>query len=114
MLMSEKEIIQKMYQTVFEKVSKIDQTLAASVEVERQNNLKGIENLEKKVMRNLKTKNETAIVQIEKIKHKLFPNDSLQERYENFIPFYLTRGSNFISDLKENLHPFDFKMVVFS
>ena len=111
---SEKEIIQKIYQTVFEKVSKIDPTLAASVEVEKQNHLKGIENLEKKVMRNLKTKNETAIVQIEKIKHKLFPNDGLQERYENFIPFYLTRGSNFISDLKENLHPFDFKMVVFS
>ena len=48
--------------------------------------------LEEKIMRAQKKKHEAAVQQIQKIKEKLFPNGELQERVENFIPYYLKYG----------------------
>ena len=45
-------------------------------------------------------KKETELNRIAKIKQKLFPNnDSLQERYDNFIPYYLKYGPDWIDTL---------------
>ena len=52
--------------------------------------------------------NEVAINQIAKIKKQLFPNNCLQERYENFITYYLCDGDNFIKRLKNNFKRFSF------
>ena len=62
--------------------------------------------------RNEKKKHELALQQITKLKQQLFPNNTLQERYANFIPFYLKHGDNFIEILKENLNPLNPNFVV--
>lgn len=36
----------------------------------------------------------------------------LQERYDNFIPFYLKYGKNLFDELKRNLNPFDFSFNI--
>ncbi len=38
----------------------------------------------------------------------------LQERHENFIPFYLKYGNKFFEELKRNLNPFDFRFNILS
>lgn len=38
----------------------------------------------------------------------------LQERHDNFIPYYLKHGRNFIDELKGNLNPFDFRFNILS
>jgi len=38
----------------------------------------------------------------------------LQERQDNFIPFYLKYGKNFFDELKRNLNPFDFRFTILS
>jgi len=43
----------------------------------------------------------------------LFPSNSLQERYDNIIPFYLKYGSEFISQLKNNLNPIEQDFSIF-
>ncbi len=50
--------------------------------------------------------------QIEKIKNQLFPNNSLQERHDNFIPFYLKDGENFLERIKSNFDPLSPNFVV--
>ena len=50
--------------------------------------------------------------QITKIKQQLFPNNSLQERHENFITYYLYGGDNFIKRLKNNFDPLNSNFVV--
>jgi uncharacterized protein YllA (UPF0747 family) len=71
-----------------------------------------LEKLAKKLYRIEKVKHETALSQISKIKASIFPNGSLQERYDNFIPYYLMYGDNFIKKLKEELYPLDTNFVV--
>ena len=71
--------------------------------------------IESKMMRAAKQQNETSVNRIVKIKNKFFPNNnSLQERYDNFIPFYLKHGPKWIESLIHELNPMDksFKILV--
>jgi len=89
--------------TLFEKIKttagQIDKTLEGTVAAELQKTLKGIEMIEQKIIRSIKAKNETAINQIKTIKNKLFPENNIQERHDNFLPFYLN-NKYFIEDIK--------------
>ena len=76
--------------------------------------LKSFKQLEEKLLRVAKQKNQISLNQISKIIKKLFPNNSLQERYCNFIPFYLNNGDKFIEILKDNLNPLNPNFVVLS
>jgi hypothetical protein len=42
----------------------------------------------------------------------LFPNNSLQERYDNVSSFYLRYGAEFISVLKAELDVLDSRFVI--
>jgi bacillithiol biosynthesis cysteine-adding enzyme BshC len=96
----EKEKLAAVFASIKQQAEATDKTLSGTVEGELQKTLKGIENIEQKIVRALKTKNETAINQLKGIKQKLFPEDSIQERYDNFSQFWI-RNENFIADLKE-------------
>jgi len=50
---------------------------------------------------------------IRKSKQKLFPgNNSLQERYDNFIPFYLKYGQDWIDKIVSYADPMNKDMKV--
>ncbi len=60
---------------------------------------KKITALGKKMLRAEKRNHQDAMRQIERLKNQLFPGDNLQERVENFIPFYALYGKAFIEML---------------
>ena len=66
------------------------------------------------MLKSEKKKHQDALNQITQLKIKIFPNNSLQERYYNFIPFYLKHGDNFIEILQKELKPLDAKFVILS
>ena len=82
------------------------------IDAEHQRQKKSLENLIKKLFRVEKQKHKVALSQISRIKTNFFPNNILQERYNNFIPYYLKYGDNFIKKLKEELNPLDTNFVV--
>ena len=90
----------------------IDPTLKASVEAELQKAVNALKNIENKLVRSEKQKQEVNINQIKKIKDKFFPEGSLHERFDNFSPYYLKYGKQFIVDLKEAFAPFEFEMMI--
>ena len=90
----------------------VDATLKAAVEAEFQKASNAIKNIESKIMRSEKQKQETGINQIKKIKEKFFPQDVLQERYDNFIPYYLKYGDRLIKSLKSAFDPFDHQLLI--
>ena len=71
-----------------------------------------IEKLESKMIKAEKKKNEVAVAQINRLMQNLLPNNSLQERHENFIPYYLKYGSEFLRQLIELIDPFEFEMLM--
>ncbi|MBK8081203.1 MAG: bacillithiol biosynthesis BshC [Saprospiraceae bacterium] len=60
----------------------------------------------------MKQTQETKINQIKSIRDKLFPNNGLQERTENFFQYYLTTDYDLLERLKQNLNPLNQDMVV--
>ena len=66
------------------------------------------------MLKNEKKNHQQSLLQISQLKTKLFPNNGLQERYDNFIPFYLKHGENFIEILLKELKPLDVKFVILS
>ena len=113
-LSSEREKATLLFKELHERAVQIDSTLSGAVKAEEAKFLKALGNIENKIVKAEKRKNEVAINRINKLKDKLFPNnDSLQERYENFIPFYLWYGASFINQMIECLNPMDknFKVI---
>ena len=89
-----------------------DKAYRPMIDAEYQRQKKSLDNLSKKLYKVEKQKYEVALSQISKIKQDFFPNLMLQERHNNFIPYYLKYGDNFIKKLKEELKPLDTNFVV--
>jgi bacillithiol synthase len=110
----QKEIneIENIFEAVKQKADPSDPPLLSSIEGEKHKIVNSFKNLEAKLIRAEKKKQEINISQLKKIREKIFPGNSFQERYENFIPYYLRYGDKFFKSLKENLDPFDSRLIV--
>jgi bacillithiol biosynthesis cysteine-adding enzyme BshC len=73
----------------------VDATLAQHVEALRSKALKGVTELEKKILRAEKRNYADLRNRIHEIREALFPLNALQERIENFIPWYAAYGKAF-------------------
>ncbi|UKT62662.1 bacillithiol biosynthesis cysteine-adding enzyme BshC [Pedobacter mucosus] len=93
---------------------KIDKTLSVSTDSAKQKTNHLLENLEKKLFRAEKRKHKTALVQIDNVKKRLFPNGTMQERILNIAPMYVNYGEDFLSTLIENFEPLggDFTLLL--
>ena len=60
-----------------------------------------------------KKKNETSVSQIKNTLDKVNPAQQPQERYLNFIPFYLKHGDSFISEIMKDFKPLDNSLNLF-
>lgn len=112
-LTPEKEALEAVFKRSAEKSEAVDPTLVKTVWAEHAKALKSLEQLEVRLVRAEKQKHETAIQQIRNLKEKLFPGNGLQERFDNFLPFYLKHGEEFFTVLKEHLDPLEKKFTVF-
>ncbi|MCB0676906.1 MAG: bacillithiol biosynthesis BshC, partial [Saprospiraceae bacterium] len=83
-----------------------------AVEAERVKQIKSLEQLEGRLVRAEKQKHENAINQIRSIRDKLFPENGLQERYDNFLAYYLRYGPEFLTVLVQHLNPLEQGLIV--
>jgi bacillithiol biosynthesis cysteine-adding enzyme BshC len=95
-LAKELEATSQLYDTIREKASLVDETLLAHIEALKARTVKPLQELEKKMIRAEKRKYEAEQQQIQQIKEALFPTGGLQERVENFMPYYAKWGRKFI------------------
>ena len=91
---------------------KIDPSLGPSTDAVKARLKKAINNLEKKLLKADKHNHEEALIQIDRVKDKLFPNGGLQERSENFASLYMKYGDDLIRDLDKYFNPLDFKFTI--
>ena len=111
-LKNEKERIQEVFESINQKALKIDQGLGKLILAEQSKQLKAINNLEGRLHKAEKQKHEVAINQIKRLKEKLFPKNGLQERYDNFIPFFLKYGWEYFDLLLKELDPLQKGLII--
>ncbi len=101
-LNNEMQTLKDFYLKLQQTAAAIDNSLQKHTAALQTQALKKIAALEKKMLKAEKKKFETQQRQLHKLKTALFPHDNLQERIENFIPFYAKWGNDFIKMLYEN------------
>ena len=95
------------FDLIKEKMVSFDPSIAKYVAAEQRKTEKTLENIEAKIIRSAKKKEEVTVNQIRKVFDHLFPNQSLQERVANFIPYYMNYGQEWIDHDIENTDPLD-------
>lgn len=111
----QKEHLVKQFQHMYELAEKTDRSFLGAVKAQEVKQLKGLDNLEKRLLKAQKRKLKDEVQRISKIQNDLFPNRSLQERQTNFSEFYVDHGKELISALLKNLDPLEsnFKILTF-
>lgn len=97
-----------------EKATRLDPTLSASADAALAKIRHQLTVLEKKMLRAEKRKHQTDTDRITRLKELLFPNNSLQERVENFVEYYPAYGQAFIDTIINNTHPVGNDFLVIS
>jgi len=107
-----KEKLKSIYSELEKLFLVADPTLAPSVQAEMQKVSNGLDNLGKKGQAALKRKHEMALNQIQAVLDKVNPNQTPQERYENFMGFYAKYGKDIIAELMNKFHSFEYKLTM--
>lgn len=98
-LQDEKRAIEKIYAAIDHKAMSVDITLKDHISALRTRQLNKLERVEKKFIAAEKKKHEATGRQLHKIFSALLPDDGLQERSDNFMLFYATRGHDLFDEI---------------
>ncbi len=101
----QKTHLKKQFDRLHEISLQTDKSFTGAVKAQEVKQIKGLENLEKRLLKAEKRVHHEQLERIIALQNELFPNQSLQERKTNFSEFYLEYGNTLIDKLIENLHP---------
>ena len=107
----QKTAFQGVFDAILEKAVDVDKTMEGAVKAEQAKLLRSLENLEKRLRKAEERNHESEIDQLLNLQNKLFPNGTAQERYDNFLNFYLDDPS-FIRKFFTAFDPLDFKYYI--
>ncbi|HEY9169084.1 MAG TPA: bacillithiol biosynthesis cysteine-adding enzyme BshC [Lutibacter sp.] len=92
--------------------AKTDPTFLGAVNAQEKKQLNGLDNLEKRLLNAQKRKLSDVVKRLSDLQNELFPNQSLQERNQNFSVFYELMGADLIPTLIKNIDPLKFEFAV--
>lgn len=102
--------------TIFEELEilskETDSSFADMVSAQKSKQLKGFQNLEKRLVNAEIKKNADLHNRIEKLLKELSQNKGLQERSRNFSDFDYVDLKEFISSIYQNIQPFSFNFII--
>lgn len=108
---TETKSLETLFDSIVGKAETVDPTLKGTVLAEKQKQLNALEALEGRILKAEKRKQEDSINQIKALQQIIAPDNSWQERIENFIPFYL-KDPNYIQHIVDIADPFGRAMLV--
>jgi bacillithiol synthase len=104
--------IRSIYESVKNISGAVDKTLEQHVDKLQTQALQKLEELEKKIVRSEKKNYEEARRKIHEVREALFPLNNLQERIDNFIPWYSEYGQAFIDLIYKKSLTIEQKFIV--
>ena len=112
----QKEFLKNQFKALHEIANKTDKSFLGAVKAQEVKQLKGLDTLEKKLLKAEKRIHKERLERIIQLQNELFPNQSLQERKSNFADFYHEIGDPeaFFSLLYSDLKPLkqNFSLVI--
>jgi bacillithiol biosynthesis cysteine-adding enzyme BshC len=108
----QKAHLKSQFENLYKIASKTDTSFFGAVKAQETKQIKGLENLEKRLLKAEKRVHASELERIIQLKNELFPNQSLQERKANFSEFYLEYGTELIEKILLELKPLEQKFTI--
>jgi len=99
------ELLTQQFLALRRVANETDSSFIGAVDAQQRKQLKGLNNLEKRLLRAEKRKHFLLTNRIKSLQDQLLPNKILEERYRNFSDYYMIYGQELITSLKESLKP---------
>ena len=101
----QKQLLDEQFKQLYKTAQQTDASFLGAVKAQEAKQKKGLEKLEKRLLKAQKRKLKDQVVRLTTIQNELFPNCSLQERHLNFSESYLAQGDELLSILFDSLDP---------
>lgn len=108
----QKRYLEEQFKGMYELAEQTDKSFLGAVKAQEVKQKKGLDHLEKRLLKAQKKKLQDHVVRLTEIQNELFPGQSLQERQLNFSELYLEYGQNLIPMLMESLNPLDLNFTI--
>ena len=99
--------LKKQFDDLYSIAKQTDNSFIGALKAQEIKQIKGIDHLEKRLLKAQKRKYADVLTRIIHLQNELFPNQSLQERQTNFSEFYEENGELLIQTLIEKLQPLE-------
>ncbi len=109
---SQRELLKKQFKALYQLAEQTDASFVGAVKAQEVKQLKGLDVLEKRLLKAQRIKLHDQIERMTSLQSVLFPEGQLQERILNFSAFYLFYGERFIPDLMKTIDPFELKFSI--
>ncbi len=104
---AQKNHLKQQFESLYQVAEKTDRSFSGAVKAQEAKQIKGLEKLEKRLLKAEKRIHTDKIDRILHLQNELFPGQGLQERKDNFAGFYEAYGPDLLSRLLENLQPLE-------
>lgn len=108
----QKAFLKKQFEGLYAIANQTDKSFLGAVKAQEVKQLKGLDTLERRLLKAEKRNLNACLDQIISIQDALFPSQSLQERKDNFATFYESYGEVLISILLKELKPLEQEFTV--
>ena len=103
----QKEHLKQQFEKLLLIANQTDKSFIGAVKAQQTKQIKGLENLEKRLLKAEKKMHADELERIIQLQNELFPNQGLQERRNNFAEYYNEYGQEFIDNLFTQLNPLE-------
>ncbi|WP_445381806.1 bacillithiol biosynthesis cysteine-adding enzyme BshC [Robiginitalea sp. IMCC43444] len=111
----QREHLQKQFRELYALAEQTDKSFLGAVKAQEVKQLKGLDHLEKRLLKAQKRKLKDHLNRLTILQNALFPNGNLQERSMNFAEFYIASGPGLIDELLEAFNPLsqEFSILIY-
>ena len=108
----QKQLLEDQFKMLYELAKQTDASFLGAVKAQEVKQKKGLDHLEKRLLKAQKRKLEDHVRRLTEIQNALFPNQGLQERTLNFSELYLEHGDALIPMLFKALEPLRLEFTI--
>ncbi len=104
--------VNQVFDEIAEKISDTDPTLNPVVKGESKKIQNQLEQLNKRLIKAIKSRNEEKMNSYWNLHEKVFPGGNLHERYDNFAPYFLSYNWSFFDTIYNAIDPEDSRLIL--
>lgn len=108
----QREHLHQQFAELYTLAEKTDSSFYGAVAAQEKKQIKGLEHLEKRLLKAQKRRLKDELKRTTKLQDELFPSGNLQERVTNFSVFYEPYGARLLNKLYKELEPLDLEFNI--